>query len=455
MAKRITDGQILGERGIALIQSIVLQMGFTWHPSNAPVEAGIDGWVELRDRQSGEVANIWLAVQSKARTTLDPETETTVSFTCGKDDLEYWMTGNAPVILIASKPATGEAWWVSVKDYFRDKDIRRDKRITFDRIQNRFSAETADELITLGHRAGAGAYFTPVRRQEALVSNLQRLKWWKESIAKAPTEFRSGKELREALQEHLEWPPREWLLHEGFLYSFHDLSASPWCHACDADAMESFPASDWANSPSPDKQRLFTRLLNQCLRDIAGRWGMNYSEEEECYFFRATKDLAPRVVSYRSYRKKTQRTVFKAYAAFSDATRTAYYRHDGFSHRFRKLGESWYLEITPTYRFTSDGRVPNPYREEYLSKIKQIEGDAAVAGRVLMFADILKDHPSLFRQKHSFLTFGELENVVLDVSINDEAWRRIRAEGRESKSEVIEDQEAETANERQGRLFDR
>ena len=51
---------MLGEKGINLIQSIVLDMGFTWHPSNQPLEAGIDGWVELRDRSTEEVQNVWL-----------------------------------------------------------------------------------------------------------------------------------------------------------------------------------------------------------------------------------------------------------------------------------------------------------------------------------------------------------------------------------------------------------
>jgi hypothetical protein len=50
--KRITDEQILGEQGVALIKSRALEMGFPWHPSNAFVEAGIDGWIGLRDKNS-------------------------------------------------------------------------------------------------------------------------------------------------------------------------------------------------------------------------------------------------------------------------------------------------------------------------------------------------------------------------------------------------------------------
>ena len=60
--KQITDEQVLGEKGVNLIQAIVLKMGFTWHPSNQPVEAGIDGWVEFLET---EVAKRKAARESK------------------------------------------------------------------------------------------------------------------------------------------------------------------------------------------------------------------------------------------------------------------------------------------------------------------------------------------------------------------------------------------------------
>lgn len=428
MPKTITNNQILGELGVAFVQTNVLRMGFTWHPSNGPVDAGIDGWIELRDAHTGKVANTWLSVQSKARTTLERESNDSYSFTCSLADLEYWLTGNAPVILVVSNPDTNEGWWVSVKDYFANKDYKRDRRIIFDKKRDRFDPNAADDLKALGSRVGAGTYFTPLRRQEALVSNLLRIKDWQQHIYRAPTTHRTGGDLRDALKQGDQWPPREWLLHEGHVYSFHDLKNAPWSSACDSDAMQTIATNDWALSDSRELQHNFVRLLNQCLRDIAGRWFMSYADENECFHFRPTRDLLPRKVFYKSAKRKSNRVVFKAYEAKADATRIAYYRHDGFSHRFRQFGGQWFLEISPTYVFTSDGKKPDPYREERLAKIKTFEGDAAVAGRVLMFADILRDRPSLFAPKYPFLTFGELENVLSEVSINDDSWSRIRAD---------------------------
>ena len=46
---------MLGQRGVNLIEDRVLKMGHIWHPTN-PLEAGIDGWIELRDKNTGEVS---------------------------------------------------------------------------------------------------------------------------------------------------------------------------------------------------------------------------------------------------------------------------------------------------------------------------------------------------------------------------------------------------------------
>ena len=64
-AKRITREQILDETAVQFIGRRFLDMGFPWHPTNAPLDAGIDGFVEIRDLQSGGATNTWIAVQSK------------------------------------------------------------------------------------------------------------------------------------------------------------------------------------------------------------------------------------------------------------------------------------------------------------------------------------------------------------------------------------------------------
>ncbi|MHC4369295.1 MAG: hypothetical protein ACYSW8_16930, partial [Planctomycetota bacterium] len=104
--------------------------------------------------------------------------------------------------------------------------------------------------------------------------------------------------------------------------------------------------------------------------------------------------------------------------------RIAYYRHVGFEPRFLRFDGKWCLEINPTYRFTSDGKEPHPFREEYLSKIKSIEGSAAVGGIVVMFAALLADRHNLFAKNYGHLGFGDLMSVKMPVGIDDSLWSK-------------------------------
>lgn len=62
--KKILHTDIIGKQGINLIEKVCLEMGFLWHPTG--LEAGIDGYIEVRDHQSGAVTNCIVQVQSKA-----------------------------------------------------------------------------------------------------------------------------------------------------------------------------------------------------------------------------------------------------------------------------------------------------------------------------------------------------------------------------------------------------
>lgn len=431
--KQITDEQLLGEKGVNLIQSIVLEMGFTWHPTNQPLEAGIDGWVELRDAATGEVANCWLAVQSRARSQLR-ETETAVKYNCTRKDLDYWMLGNQPVILIVSNPNQRKAWWVSVKDYFRERDVTSERTIAFDKERNLLTPATAEEWKMLGSQYGAGTYFVPPPIEETLTSNLIEIERFASPVYVADTQCTSGSDFREKLREVEEWPPREWAFGpRKQVYSFHDLAERPWSEVCDAASNRPIPAKDLAFCEDIEFQKIFVRLLNAAFRSFLGVWRMRYSKESDCLYFAPDKKKIERKHRYKSRKKSTSRKVVAKYFKKTDKTKIAYYRHEAFQHRFLRFGDCWYLMIEPTYVFTTDGEEPDPYREEHLSKIKSIEGDAAILGKIVMFKDMLKDRSSLFEGSYPFLGFGAIKTVHVNAGIDDKAWASIKAVAKDAK----------------------
>ena len=94
-------------------------MGFLYTPYNPP-EAGIDGFLEIRDPATGAVSGRFVAVQVK--TTDDgrsaAETEQSFEYLMDAKDVEYWCGSNIPVILVLVHLGRNEAWWggVSIRE---------------------------------------------------------------------------------------------------------------------------------------------------------------------------------------------------------------------------------------------------------------------------------------------------------------------------------------------------
>lgn len=418
-AKKISQNDIVGQQGINLIEKLCLEMGFLWHPTG--LEAGIDGYIEVR-RETGEVTNCIIQVQSKATDRpFEAETASTLEFRCSAKDLDYWLAGNAPVILVRSRPRTNEAYWISLKDYFSDLAKRKSAKIVFDKTTDQFDLTAKPALQRLASRADSGFYLGTHPKSEILHSNLLELASFPKEYYVAATEYRTRGELFAALQEFGRSVHGEWILSSKMLTSFHDLSTSPWTRVCDRGTVEELDTNEWAQTDDPVRQRQFVQLLNACLRDKLYRRGIKFSRENQCYYFRATQDLSEREYVYESREHRTSRSVFKGYPDKRNHTRMSFYRHSAFGGRFVRYGSIWYLQITPTYHFTRDGERLSRYAPDLLSGIKRLETNQAVRGQVIMWAHLLTER-SLFDMGPQFLDFGSLLDFELDVGLDDDAW---------------------------------
>jgi hypothetical protein len=422
MPKRILASGILGQQGINLVERIVLKMGFLWHPTGG-LEAGTDGFVEIRDAASGEVTNSVLQVQSRAFTgAFTAETEHTFEYLCGQKDLDYWLSGNVPFILVVSRPGREEAYWVSIKDYFKDPSLRKSRRIVFDKHTDRFTAECSARLIEIAVPRDAGLYFEPAPAQEKLYSNLLNVEHYAPSLWVASTDFRVRQEVFDEAKRLGVYLGSEWFFSSGQIFSFLDLREPPLDRFCDQGTVEQFDSEEWALSDDPERRKQLVRLLNLALKQKLYQLSMLYSSDLELYYFRATRNLRPRTISYRSLARGRPRTVFKAYPKAKDPKEIAYYRHSAFEGQFHRIEGKWYLEITPTYYFTSDGKQLHPFYEGYLTGIKRLEHNSAVLGQLLLFADHLTTPGDMYNPEYPLLRFGALATFDIGVSINDELW---------------------------------
>lgn len=442
--KKIPQTGIVGQQGVNLIESVCLKMGFLWHPTG--LEAGIDGYIEIRNDTTGEVTNCIIQVQSKAtEQEFECDTGSAFEYRCSQKDIDYWLAGNAPVILVRSRPKTDEAYWVSVKDQFKDPVARKDRKLVFDKVRDRFDVNARAALENLAIPADSGLYIGAKPKQEVIYSNLVKVAQLPEHFYVASTEFRTPPEIFAALHEQTYHAPGEWILGNKMITSFHDLRDRPWTAICDPGTADELDTEEWAQTTDPVRQREFVALLNACLRQKLFPKGIKFSKDLGLYYFRATKDLSDREYAYQSRENRTDRWVFKGYPKKSDPSRMSYYRHSAFEGRFIRYGSDWFLQVTPNYHFTRDGGQPSRFAADLLSGVKRMENNQAVHGQVVMWANVLTER-SLFDTGPQFLDFTAPQQFQLDVGLEDKAW--LKREDNEKRAAL----EAPAPDERQQRL---
>ena len=420
--KKIRQQSIIGEKGVNLVQRVALEMGCLWHPTGG-VEAGIDGWIEFRDTQTEEMLGVFVFVQSKATEgAFQAETMDTLEYRCDEADLEYWLSSTAPIILVRSRPATNEAYWVPIQEYFRDPARRRSRRITFDKRRDRFDSNAKGALFAMSVGPAGGIALAPPPKSETLLSNLLKVEEYPKSIYVAETLFRSARELSQHLRAAGRPEVVEWVLRSGRLLSIGDLREDPWVSLCDQGTVDEIAASEWAMSDDLDRQKEFVQVLNQCLRAMLRRHDVLFWHRQERYYFASTGSK-PRRLRHRATRRSSVRTVVQVYQSLRDTSRVSFYRHNALEAQFRRFADNWYLQITPTYHFTRDGREPAPFYESLLKGIKVLERNPAVRGQVLLWASLLSTGgPELFEHIYPHLRFGRLADFRTELGIEDQVW---------------------------------
>jgi len=428
--KRISSQQITGQQGVNLVEREVLAMGFGWHPTNQALEAGIDGIIEIRDPETGEATNSIIQVQVKAtKRKWIQETNKEFVYRCRPQDVEYWLKGNAPVILVAVRPEGDEAYWANVKKAFADDRRQDDYRIRFNKATDRFDESAAVALLRVAVPRDVGPYLPASTKPEKLISNLLRIKSLPPHIYVASTSYRTPSEIFVWAKENEISLQSGWYLGDKLIYSFHDLREEACSNLCDSGSVETFDVEEWSDSDDTDKRRQFVRLLNQAFRCDMHLRRLWRSKDEKCYFFptrREDNGPKPRTYSYRSLQQKTSSEVVKVQLN-QGGDGIWYCRHDAFQYAFLRIQSEWNLAVTPHYVFTIDGKTPHPNSEELLSGLKKQERQKAILGQVLMWRHKLT---TCSRQMHfgqtsteqPLIDFDDLLQFQSDRGINDADW---------------------------------
>lgn len=432
MNKILTPNQMLGEIGEAAVRRRFLDMGFQFD-GRGRLEAGIDGIAEVMI--DGQPLAQMIAVQVKATEEAKYPAETDQGFTylLRSKDLEYWRPSNLPVIIVLYRRSDETFYWKEVPRGVSAED----RRLQFYKQQDVLDRNAIDRLAALTvPKVGAGYYVPPLGDgEEALVNILPLILPPEIYVASTPY---SGRNATALLLDSDEPARFDWVIRGGSFWSFHDPRTSSCREIVDLDHVEAVETNYLAFHEDLNEQHHFAFLLKNALKHQV-RADLNWHKENALLYFRALAADTPRRFYYESAKNKTHADVVNVVTSKKDEGQVAYVRHHAFVPRFEVLADQWYLVITPTYYFTTNGFTPHSYPHALLSGKKRLDNSGSLRGQVIMWHRFLTQHErasnDLFapeQYQEPCLAFAEPPQITLDTRVPEDVWGSPKKKAEES-----------------------
>lgn len=425
MSKRITESQRLGELGEAAARKRFLEIGFQFD-GRSRIEAGIDGIAEVMDR--GRPLARMIAVQVKATDSSKYTAETDDGFTylLNSDDLEYWKPSNLPIIIVLYRCSDESFYWQHV-----EAGVGAGKRkLIFNKHTDKLDRDAIDRLAGLTvAKTGFGYYVPPLGDGEEALINMLPVRLPDEMFV-ASTDYTPKKAIAKLFDGGE--PRFDWVIHGRSFWSFHDPCDASTIEIVDSDQVESIETSLLADHEDIQEQNNFAYLLKQILRHQEQK-DLRWNKEKGFFYFAAEEAKTDRYFSYRASKNETAANVVNVVRDKDDPERVLYVRHHAFIPRFERLLDEWFLIITPTYYFTTNGMIPHSYPEALLSGKKRMDNNASLRGQVIMWHRFLTAEPSagdLFAEPETraerVISFGEPPSVALPTRVPEDVWAAAR-----------------------------
>lgn len=443
--KTVTDNQRNGELGETLVKAAVLRLGHVFE-GRGRLETGVDGTIEFRDPATGKMLGKTVAVQVKttARGDYGREDDAGFEYLLRSADLDYWLNTNLPVVIVLVRLSDQSIYWKDVSTGAPGDE----RRLTFDKVADRLDGTSVDRLAHLAvERGKLGSFVPPMRSGEPAHLNLVRI-ILPEEIFVAESPFKSG---RDAMPTLLSQDSRhfDWVIRGRRFVSFRDPRGTSLEKIVDPDTVEGVDTELVSASDDPDDEVIMIELLRRTVEEqfVAD---LVYDKETKAFHFRAPDPLTPREYRYRSLKEMTSATVVQLYPDRKKPDRLHNVRHHAFAPRFEKIGDDWYLSISPTFFFTENGSRPHRFASTLLAGKKRLDRNGSVRGQTLLWRHLLLNNdagedvdPPLFNfepaeEAQQILRFEALEPVMMDVAVPEDAWAQTDPNAKRMKVEPEE-----------------
>jgi hypothetical protein len=423
MPKTITGQQLTGSRGEAFVEERANAMGFLF-TRHGPLDAGIDGFLELRDPVTRAATGKFVAVQVRTTDgTYTGDDGQNFEYLMGPEEVEYWSGCNVPVILVLVHLGRDEALWKSV-DLGTGPGLRR---LRIDRRTDRFDQTARDAIADLCvSKGGFGVWFPPLKSAESGHLNFVEVGLPKNAFVGAAL-FKTGRQALFELLQTEDRPPDDWVIRKGEFMSFRDPREGPLAKIVDIGSIEQISSDDVAFPDDEADEHTIIELLRRTLgAQLDGL--LVFKRDQKAFYFPADPTTIERTYYYPSLKQQTHADVVKK---VEKDGKLKYVRHHAFEPRFWRIGSLWLLSITPTFVFTWDGFRPDRFASGRLAGKKQREFNSALLGQFMMWRHLLSDlgapaDAELFElepEKEHVLRFLPIDALDLPRGVPDDLWR--------------------------------
>ena len=440
--KVVTDNQRNGELGETLVKAAILGLGHVFE-GRGRLETGIDGTIEFRDPVTRKVLGKTVAVQVKttAAGKYSREDDTSFDYLLKTADLEYWRDTNLPVIIIVLRLSDQSMFWKDVSAGAPGDE----RRLTFDKVADKLDAASIDRMAQLSvERGKLGSFVPPMRSGEPAHLNLMRIVL-PEEIFVAESPFRSG---RDAMPTLLAQDDRhfDWVIRGRRFVSFRDPTRTAVEKIIDRDTLEAVETEYVALTDDPDDEVIMIELLRRTMEEQFAA-DIAYDKDTRAFHFRPPDPLVPREYRYRSLKEMTSATVVQLYPDRKKPDRLNNVRHHAFAPRFERIGDDWFVSITPTFFFSENGSRCHRFAPTLLAGKKRLNRNDSVRGQLLLRRHFLANNdagedssPSLFNLEPAddprpLLAFETLEPVIMEVAVPEDAWATSDPNAKRMKAE--------------------
>ncbi len=197
----------------------------------------------------------------------------------------------------------------------------------------------------------------------------------------------------------------DWIVFEKNIISFKNLSdrKEPLSKLIEPGTVEVFNLDDFYTvSYKYEKAILF--LIDKTLQQLLFYKDIQWSNKDKSYKFKPPKALGERKVTWKN-KKSATRTVVKEIWN-TDRTQIIAFQQLSFKTQVIRSSEKWLLAISPSWRFTYDGRIPHKNESKMITDKKKLENNNAVYQHFMFIAFCLVNKLNQDEKKYDVLKFS-------------------------------------------------